>query len=234
MCSIVLLSSCVVSSFGNKIEPSNNIVEKEYQQSAFDKVDIDAMANVKFVQGVTGDYRVVLSAPDNYHDLFKIGVERGKLVVDFKENNINIETKNVKILVYAPTLHELYNSGIARVQIDALHSDVLLVDNSGVGTMNLKGLNLSMLSVDCSGVGNIELAGKAGRAKMECSGVGNINAAKLKTRAIIADVSGVGGIECFVTDSLKADVSGVGGLKYAGNPKFKKLKNSGIGKAMPL
>jgi hypothetical protein len=64
--------------------------------------------------------------------------------------------------------------------------------------------------------------------------VGGIDAKKLKARRVKADVSGVGGLECYASDSLKASVSGVGALKYAGKPKVKKLDESGVGKISEL
>ena len=233
LCSLLLLSSCIVNF--RKIKPSDVIVEKEYRQEAFDKIEINVTANAKFVQSAEGDYRVVLSAPENYHELFKMAVnEEEKLEVDFKKHNTNIETDDVKLTIYSPTLHELVNAGVGRFVIDSLNTPVLMVENAGVGALTMKGLHLSMADIRCSGVGNMDLSGETVRAKMECSGVGNINAANLKARALKAEVSGVGGIQCYATDSLKAEVSGVGSLKYAGEPHFKKLNSSGIGKVSPL
>ena len=230
--SLFLLCSCFVNfdSFGgNQIKPSDNIVQQTFTQSAFDRIDLDVMAKIKFVQSTVGDYRVVLSAPDNYIDLFDLKVDDGLLKVRFNENKISIDTENVKMLIYSPSLRSIKNSGIASLIADSLRSDVLKLDNSGVGSLVLKGLHLNSLNVDCSGVGNIDLEGETGRAKMECSGVGNINAEQLQARSLYGNVSGVGGITCHATDSLKAVVSGVGSLKYAGNPHHKQLNRSGIG-----
>jgi hypothetical protein len=60
--------------------------------------------------------------------------------------------------------------------------------------------------------------------------VGSIDASEMKARRVKGEVSGVGGIDCYATDTLKAVVSGVGSLKYGGNPAVKKLDASGIGK----
>ena len=57
---VVLLSSCTIRV--NKIQPSKNIVKKEFRQDAFDKLDLHAVAHVHLVQA-EGDSRVVLQLP---------------------------------------------------------------------------------------------------------------------------------------------------------------------------
>ena len=88
---------------------------------------------------------------------------------------------------------------------------------------------MQKLDVSCSGVGNITLSGEADEAEYSCSGVGNINAKDLKAREVDAGVSGVGGIECYASESIKGRVTGVGGLKYAGHPAKKDLNRSMTG-----
>lgn len=236
LCSLmVLLTSCVDIHLGNghgkKIKPSSNIVVKEYKQAPFDKVDIDIVASqVTFIQSQAGDYRVVLSAPDNYVELFEFKVEEGELEVDFARRNVNIEAAGVKLLVYAPSLRKIDNSGVANVKADSLQADELKIENSGVGSMKLHNLKATAVDVECSGVGNVELQGTAERATLECSGVGSIKAGELKAVAVKAEVSGVGGVSCYASERLKGEVSGVGSLKYSGNPQEKKLNRTGVGK----
>jgi len=231
---LMMVTSCVHIDLGNKIEPSDNIVEKEYTMDPFTKLDIDAVANIKFVQSTEGDYRVCLKAPENYVELFDFSVDDKELEIGFVRNNINIESKNVKIIVYAPVLHELENSGVAGVTIDSLKCDMLKIENSGVGTLKLQGLSINKMIVDCSGVGNIELSGSADKVSLKCSGVGNVAAKDLKARYVQGEVTGVGGIECYAYDSLKATVSGVGALKYAGQPHSKNLHRTGVGNISEL
>ena len=189
------------------------------------------MANVQYIQGKANDYRVVLSCPDNYVELFSFEVERGQneLDIEFTRRKINIEAKHVDITIYAPTLSKLENSGIASVEIDRLKTDRLKVVNSGVGTLYLSGLQLMDLDANCSGVGNVELNGEVNRAELVCGGVGSIKGERLKAKAVKAEVSGVGGISCYASETIEGEVSGVGALKYAGNPQAKSLKRTGVG-----
>jgi hypothetical protein len=236
--STLLFTSCKVdlNVGGHKIEPSSNIVKNEYKMSAFDQMDVDVMANVKFIQSSGDDYRVVLSCPDNYVELIGFEVEKdGELEINFLRNNVNIDAKNVDITVYAPNLRKLENGGVASVEIDHLKGDRIELENSGVGALYLSGLQFVDIAVECSGVGGIELAGTADRVRMECSGVGSIKAEQLKAKSVKAEVSGVGGITCYASEYIEGEVSGVGSLKYGGNPKKgKSLKRSGVGDCSEL
>jgi hypothetical protein len=228
---VVLLSSCTIRV--NKIQPSKNIVKKEFRQDAFDKLDLHAVAHVHLVQA-EGDSRVVLSAPDNYIDLFSFENNDGELDINFTKKNVSIISKNVHIVVYTPNLKSIENHGVGRITTDRFNIDELEIENSGVGKIELSGLRVHKLETECSGVGDIVLKGLAAKAKYECSGVGNIKADELKARYVKAEVTGVGGIECYASEYLKGNVAGVGSLKYAGNPEKKYLNHPVTGSISEL
>lgn len=231
----LLMAGCLLSfssckfDLGNgpKIEPSKNIVKAKFPQPAFDKVDNHVVGSIRLVQ--SKDSRVTLSAPENYIEFFEFENENGELDIRFKKDNINLDSKDVVILVYSPTFRMIKNSGVADVRMDSLTTDELEIRNSGVGALNLAQLNAQKLDVSCSGVGSITVNGQADEAEYGCSGVGSINAKELKAREVDASVSGVGGIECYASESIKGRVTGVGGLKYAGHPAKKDLNRTMTG-----
>lgn len=232
LCSL-LLSACHIGDIkingGAMIEPSENIVKKEYPLKNFDKIDIDVMANVKFIQSTDGKSRVVLSAPENYVELFSFEVDGSELEATHTRSGINLDTEHVDVTIYSPTLKSLENDGLAVIEMTHLKTDRLEVDNTGVGSMYLTGLDVKELMVDCSGVGSIELGGKADKAELECSGVGSIEAQQLKAKSVRGEVSGVGGIKCYAIERIDAEVSGVGSLEYGGSPKDKRFERTGVG-----
>lgn len=234
----VLLTSCRMGSIsfgdGKRIEPSHLIVKSEYRMNSFDKIDVDVVANVKFIQTDSADCRVVLNCPENYTELFQFEVDNSELNITFTRGHVNIEPTNVDITIYAPNLRGLENSGVASVEIDRLKTDRLEVDNSGVGSLYLSGLMVGELEADCSGVGNIELAGNADRVQLDCSGVGSIKAEGLKGKVVTADVSGVGSISCYASERIIGEVSGVGSLNYGGSPKERQLNRDGVGEITEL
>lgn len=232
-CTVMLFTSClkvnVNGGVGKKIKASKTMVTRAITPETFDKINVSAVAKVKFVQSAEEECRVVMTAPDNYVELFKIESKDGVLDIGYTKTNINIENKKVSITVYAPQLSQISNTGVAQIETDSLVAPSLNVDNSGVGSIQLRGLNVKAVQVDCSGVGSISLKGEANVVKMECSGVGSIEGADLRARSVEANVSGVGGIDCYASEAISGEVSGIGSLKYGGHPQSKQLNRSGVG-----
>jgi hypothetical protein len=229
---MLFLSSCVSFNI-DKVKPSGNIVKEEYQMEPFNEVDLDLMGNVKIVQGKGDDYRVVISAPDNYIEFYKFSVDGHELNGDIMHSGA-LDTDDVKITIYTPELRSLENEGLATIIIDSLTTRSLSVENSGVGAMKLRNLSINKLAVECSGVGGITMSGQAAWVRLDCSGVGSIDARNLKARRVQGEVNGVGSINCHATDTLKATVNGVGSFKFAGNPGVKKLSDNGVGSISEL
>lgn len=209
------------------IEPSENIVKAKYPQEAFDKVDNHVVGTIQLVQ--SDKSRVTLSAPENYIDLFEFENKDGKLDIKFAKKGININTEDVMIIVYTPTLREIKNSGVADVRLDSLTTNELEVRNSGVGSIQLNQVKAQKIDVSCSGVGSINIDGETDEAEYTCSGVGGIHAKEMIAREVRAKVSGVGGIDCYASEYINGSVSGVGGLNYAGHPDKKDLHHSMTG-----
>jgi len=232
-CLAMLATSCVdihLGRGGKKLAPSDSLVDKVYDMTAFDQLEMDIVANVKWIQGDANDYRVVLRCPENYVDLFNIRVDDGELKLDFAERNVSIEAGNTKLLVYAPTLRKVENKGVAAFKADSATVERIEIENEGVGNMKLSQLKAQHVDAECSGVGGIELSGTADEAKLDCSGVGSINASGLQATAVKAEVSGVGNVSCWATERINGEVSGVGSLSYRGTPKDKQLRRTGVGK----
>ena len=90
-------------------------------------------------------------------------------------------------------------------------------------------LDTDKIQIYNSGVGSITIGGIADDVSLRNSGVGSINAENLKALNVKADVSGVGSITCYASEKIEGRVTGVGSLKYAGNPKHKDNKRTGVG-----
>lgn len=224
------VSGCRVNlsnGFGERIEPSENIVKAKYPQQAFDKIDNHVAGTIQLVQ--SDKSRVTLSAPENYIDLFEFENKDGELEIRFAKRNVNTDADNVTIIIYTPNIREIENSGVADIRLDSLTTDEFEVKNSGVGSLQLNQVKARKIDVSCSGVGSINIDGETDEAEYTCSGVGSIHAKEMKAREVNAKVSGVGGIDCYASDDIYGRVSGVGGLNYAGHPAKKDLHHSMTG-----
>ena len=212
MVCMMTFMSCKMNVMGwdsNQIEPSDNVVTQTYKLQPFEKVEMTCVGHVEIIQDESKSGTVELTAPDNYIELYKFESKDKELRIGFRKSNINITTKKVKIRVYTSDLIELRNSGAASISMDSLDTDRLEIVNSGVGSINISGIT-----------DDVEIIN---------SGVGSINSEKLKALNVKASVSGVGSITCYASERIEGRVSGVGSLKYAGNPKKKDNKRSGVG-----
>ena len=208
MISVLALTSCSIGQM-NVVDPSDNIVTKEYKLKPFEKIQMKGVGNVELIQSEEKSGLVELTAPDNYVEFYKFDSDGKKLTINFDKKLVNIQTKDVKIRVYTCDLIKLENSGAANINMDRLDTDIIEITNSGVG--------------------HITIGGVADNVQLINSGVGSIDASKLKALNVKASVSGVGSIDCYTSESIKGSVSGVGSLNYNGHPKQKETKRSGVG-----
>ena len=208
MISVLALTSCSIGQM-NLVDPSDNIVTKEYKLKPFEEVKMKGVGHVELIQDEAKNGLVELTAPDNYVEFYKFESDGKKLTISFAKKSINIHTKDVKIRVYTCDLIKLENSGAASINMDSLDTDIIEIHNSGVG--------------------HISIGGVADNVVLSNSGVGSIDASKLKALNVKASVSGVGSIDCYASESIKGSVSGVGSLNYDGHPKQKETKRSGVG-----
>ena len=210
MISVLALTSCSIGKWeANLVEPSDNIVTKEYKLKPFEEVKMKGVGHVELIQSEEKNGLVELTAPDNYVELYKFESDGKKLTISFAKKTINIHTKDVKIRVYTCDLIKLENSGAASINMDSLDTDIIEIANSGVG--------------------HISIGGVADNVVLSNSGVGSIDASKLKALNVKARVSGVGSIDCYASESINGSVSGVGSLNYNGHPKHKETHRSGVG-----
>ena len=213
MMSVFALTSCKIDlkdwNNTNLIEESDNVVTKEYKLKPFDEVHMRCVGAVELIQDEKKSGTVELTAPENYIELYKFENNGNELEINFAKQHINIHTRNVKIKVYTNNLLALKNSGASSIRMDSLDTDRIEIINSGVGSIAISGL--------------------ADNVTLQNSGVGSINAENLKALNVKANVSGVGSITCYASERIEGKVSGVGSLKYAGNPKHKNNKRTGVG-----
>ena len=208
MISVLALTSCSIGKM-NLVEPSANIVTKEYKLKPFEEVQMRGVGHVELIQDEAKSGLVELTAPDNYVEYYEFKSDGKKLNISFAKKAINIHTQDVKIRVYTSDLIKLENSGAASINMDSLDTDIIEITNSGVG--------------------HISIGGVADNVELTNSGVGGIDASKLKALNVKARVSGVGSVDCYASESIKGSVSGVGSLSYAGHPKHKDNHRSGVG-----
>ncbi len=191
-----------------RIKGSGRVVEKVLNLEGFDRVRIDAVADVDIKIG--SEFSVVLEAEDNIIDLVEVDVAGGKLVIDM-DDGYSIDTdESIRFEITMPELEGL----IFR----------------GVGDVRVTNLNAKELEIECPGVGKLYCEGKAKRVYIDFSGVGSMDLGDLVASRARVRVDGVGTVIVNVEDDLDVDVNGMGTVRYYGDPGNVRSSVSGFGK----
>ena len=69
MISVLALTSCSIGQM-NVVDPSDNIVTKEYKLKPFERIQMKGVGNVELIQSEEKSGIVELTAPDNYVEFY--------------------------------------------------------------------------------------------------------------------------------------------------------------------
>jgi hypothetical protein len=100
---------------------------------------------------------------------------------------------------------------------------------SGAGNVTARGIKSDPFRAELSGAGGVRASGHVRRLEVDLSGAGDASLQRLVAKEATVDVSGVGDVHVFASDSLMADVSGVGDVVYSGEPRHVTKDVSGDG-----
>lgn len=118
-------------------------------------------------------------------------------------------------------LKELYVSGVAKINMEALITAELTLRLNGAADIEINSLNVGQLYVKLPGAGNIKLGGYAERQEVSVSGAGSYSTRKLESKSARVSITGVGKAIVWALDDLEITVSGLGSVEYYGNPRVK-------------
>jgi hypothetical protein len=163
---------------------------------------------VNVVVNVGQPQSVVVSAPDDYQASMRTEVIGGVLRITMKDHTFH-NPPDMKVTVNVPSLTKY-----------AL---------SGAGGATLSHVTGDSFAIECSGAGTVKADGNVRSLELDVSGVGSIDAQRLVAQSAEANVSGVGSLKVYASDSLVAILSGVGSLTYFGHPRNVTRHSSGIG-----
>lgn len=231
--SVLLLIMTVASScrfIGNTIQPSKNLLTRNYKVSNFTKIDAGAVGDIYYTQSADGKTSVQIAGPENYVNMFEVKIVDGTLVISLPKNSKFSNIKNLRINVSTPKLNGIYFKGVGDILItEGLTTDTLEIKSKGVGDLKINSLTCEKLEVESMGVGNVVLQGIAKNVVLRSHGVGDIEAEGLQSEKVRAISKGVGNISCHATQTIDASVKGVGSIRYKGNPITKNLSSKGVG-----
>ena len=209
------------------IQDSGPTVKKEFQVSAFTKVQLKGGGIVNLIQGTTNS--LVVEAPQSILDQLEAKVEGDKLVIDFKDKSIAFSTnRDITFTITFSTLDEFVLDGGAEIKADSLDLDRVKVTLNGGAKLDFVNLNANYLDLTINGGAGVTIAGKVTEQTVQISGAGAYMTSDMQSEIAKVELDGAGAAEVWVKTSLDAQLTGVGKISYWGNPDVKQVI-SGLG-----
>lgn len=223
---IFSLSSC--EEYQKKRDEYYNVSLHELQFRDFDELDISTIGEIELIE--SDSFGVKIKTTKYILDRLKIEQSGKKLTIDYGNKKIkwNKRKKELKILVYLPTLSKLKVSGFSNIKCLGTFTDSEKMEFDITGASSLSAnVNTPQLDISSSAASDLYLTGVAKELNLDISGAASIDAYNLITNRTNIDVSGASDIKVSVLEELSIDASGASDISYKGDPRV--IKNvSGI------
>ena len=234
-----ITTACAIPVKPRVIQGSGKIIIEDRDVSGFDKIQISGIGRIILTQGDTESLSI--ETDDNLMEYIKIEVKGDTLEIDFSDEiilspggrDILDPSAGFIFRISVINLEEVLVSGAANIQAEKLKTDKFEINFSGAGDVDIDDLNANQLDVLVSGAGNVDLAGRVENQQVTLSGVGRYQAFSLESQTASVVISGAGGANLWVTDSLDVTISGAGDVEYYGSPSVSP-EISGLGRIQGL
>lgn len=229
-------TACVVPFQSRQVKGSGEIVVEDRKVSGFDKILVEGVGRLILTQGdseslsiETDDNLMEYIRTEVVGDTLKIGFE-DDVVLSSNVGGIGLDpTEGFIFRISVIDLQGIAISGAADIEMEKIKTDQLDIDLSGAGLVSIDDLDASTLNVHISGAGDVKIVGRVVSQVVMLSGLGRYQAFNLESQDAAVTISGAGGANVWVIDSLKVSISGAGDVQYYGNPSVNR-NISGVGK----
>ena len=212
-------ASCInITNVANITKRGNGeLITSEREVSAFERIQINNNANVRFHQ--SEEFRITVTIDENLDEYVEVATRGNTLHIDTRRNVHLLSFTQFIVDVYAPTLSGVTVAGTGSFE----NTETLIVPNFET-TISGSGRVTSVVESDSftatiSGSGRIMAFGSSENAVIRISGSGRFLGEEFTTNNTTARISGSGNVELYVIDNLNATISGSGSIRYQGNPR---------------
>src|SRR5438105_6234549 len=216
-----LLAGCLIAApaFAETVKGNGVIRTQVRQASGFTGVGLGIRAKVEVKVGATEG--VTVEADENLLPLIETTVHRGELQIKAARFNLNLDSKQIRIVVQAKQIDQLDIGGSGSIVIDAVKGRSLALEIGGSGTIDVKRADVEKVSVDIGGSGDVKVAGAARRLNINIAGSGDTDARALLVDDVDINIAGAGDAVVAARTSIKVLVAGSGDVQYLGDPSIR-------------
>ncbi|HEX6374627.1 MAG TPA: head GIN domain-containing protein [Allosphingosinicella sp.] len=219
----ILMSALVLGacSMGEASESKRQMVSRDFQVGAFDKVALAGSPNV--IVKVGGAPSVRAEGDAEMIEKLEVAVVNGTLRIGHKKGKWSFGWgKNrgpVTIHVSAPSLTGAEVAGSGHIRIDKVEGGDFAGDIAGSGEIALGSLRARNASFAIAGSGSVTAAGTAESADFSIAGSGDVHAGKLEVKRAKVSIAGSGSVETRATETADISIMGSGDAVIAGTAK---------------
>jgi len=229
-CTIVFAASTLVTApalaagwgWGSEqVAGNGNIRTQARQLDHFSGVAMSLPGKVE-IRSNGGSEGVTVEADDNLLPLIETVVEDGILKIRSKKK-VNLQTRNLKIVVQAREIDRLALGGSGSIDADRVHGARVHIDLGGSGTIRVGKAEAEVISASLGGNGDLKVDdGSARSLSISIGGSGKVDMARVRVDKASVSVGGSGDATLWVRDSLSMSVAGSGDVNYYGDPQVSK------------
>jgi hypothetical protein len=206
---------------GEQVQGSGNIKRQVRQVSHFTGLAFEVPGRLELRLGDSEG--VTIEADDNVLALVETVVENGTLKIRPSKRNLNLRTKNLKIVVQARQIERLALGGSGTVDADTLRGPRLDIDLGGSGEINVRNLDSESVAVTLGGSGDFKAAtGRARKLAVSIGGSGTVDMGRVQSDSASVSVAGSGEATVWARHELSMTIAGSGDVNYYGDPRLSK------------
>jgi hypothetical protein len=205
---------------GERVQGSGKIVKQNRELGHFTALATSVSGNVEIRTG--GTESVSIESDDNIVPLIETVIEDGTLRIRPVKRNMNLETRNMKIVVQVRALDRVAVAGSGSLDADSLKGESLTFDVGGSGSITIRNLQSESVTIALGGSGNLKVGGNTERLQVSIGGSGRVQAGQLAARTAAVSIGGSGQATVWAVKSLNLSVAGSGDIAYYGDPSVSK------------
>lgn len=205
---------------GERVQGSGKVIKQNREPGRFTALATSVGGGVEIRMGDTES--VSVESDDNIVPLIETVVEDGTLRIRPAKPNLNLDTRNMKIVVQVRKLDKISVAGSGAVEVNQLRVESLKINVGGSGSINLRDLRSEALMVALGGSGGLTASGNVERVQVSIGGSGQVRAERLAARAVTVSIGGSGQATVWASKSLHVSVAGSGDIAYYGDPAVTK------------
>ena len=202
---------------GEQVEGSGSVTRQARKVDSFNGIALGLPGRLELRSGSVDS--VTVETDDNLQALVETRVEDGMLRIRPVKRNLDLRTRNLKIVVTARQIERLSLGGSGTIDADVLRGKRLDVDVGGSGKIQIARLDAETVAAKVAGSGDLRADGGTVRdLSVSIGGSGSVDMGKVATDTARVSIAGSGDVTVWAKNDLRAKIAGSGDVGYYGDP----------------